>query len=165
MSVSVYPNTQIQLCIVHVIRNSLRFVSFRDRKALSVDLKKIYQSTTESEAQSHLAAFKETWDPKYPLISSSWERNWNLITPFLSYPDYIRKAIYTTNAIESVNRSMRKVLKTKGLFPNDDSVMKIMYLVLKNISRKWTMPIRDWGLALNQFSIIFGERLENHLHS
>lgn len=162
---SVYLNTQVQLCIVHMVRNSLKYVSYRDRKHLATDLKKIYQSATESEARSHLDSFKENWNPKYPLISKSWERNWELIIPFLSYPDYIRKAIYTTNAIESTNRSLRKVLKTKGSFPNDESVMKIMYLALRNLSRKWTMPIRDWALALNQFAIIFGERLENHLHS
>jgi len=162
---SVFPHTQVQLCIVHMIRNSLRYVSYKDRKKLAGDLKEIYRATNESEAKVGLESFSEKWDEKYPLISKSWRNNWELIIPFLSYPDYIRKAIYTTNAIESINRSLRKVLKTKGSFPNDNSVMKIMYLAMRNISRKWTMPIRNWGLALNQFGIIFGERLEDHLHS
>jgi len=162
---SVFPHTQVQLCIVHMIRNSLRYVSYKDRKKLAGDLKEIYRATNESEAKVGLESFIEKWDEKYPLISKSWRNNWELIIPFLSYPDYIRKAIYTTNAIESINRSLRKVLKTKGSFPNDNSVMKIMYLAMRNISRKWTMPIRNWGLALNQFGIIFGERLEDHLHS
>jgi len=162
---SVFPHTQVQLCIVHMIRNSLKYVSFKDRKKLAGDLKEIYQATNENEAKAGLESFSEKWDEKYPLISRSWRNNWEVIIPFLSYPDYIRKAIYTTNAIESVNRSLRKVLKTKGSFPNDDSVMKLMYLAMRNISRRWTMPIRDWGLALNQFGIIFEERLEDHLHS
>jgi len=162
---SVFPHTQVQLCIVHMIRNSLKYVSFKDRKKLAGDLKEIYQATNENEAKAGLESFSEKWDEKYPLISRSWRNNWELVIPFLSYPDYIRKAIYTTNAIESVNRSLRKVLKTKGSFPNDDSVMKLMYLAMRNISRRWTMPIRDWGLALNQFGIIFEERLEDHLHS
>ena len=162
---SVFPYTQVQLCIVHMIRNSLKYVSYKDRKKLAGDLKEIYQATNETEAKAALESFSEKWDKKYPLISRSWRNNWESIIPFLSYPDYIRKAIYTTNAIESVNHSLRKVLKTKGSFPNDDSVKKIMYLAIRNISKRWTMPIRNWGLALNQFGIIFGERLEDHLHS
>jgi len=162
---SVFPHTQVQLCIVHMIRNSLRYVSYKDRKKLAGDLKEIYQATNETEAKASLESFSKKWDKKYPLISRSWRKNWELVIPFLSYPDYIRKAIYTTNAIESINRSLRKVLKTKGSFPNDDSVMKLMYLAMRNISRRWTMPIRDWGLALNQFGIIFEKRLEDHLHS
>jgi len=162
---SVFPHTQVQLCIVHMIRNSLKYVSYKDRKKLAGDLKAIYNATNETEAKNALELFSEKWDKKYPLISRSWRNNWEQIIPFLSYPDYIRKAIYTTNAIESINRSLRKVLKTKGSFPNDDSVMKILYLAMRNISRKWTMPIRNWGLALNQFGIIFEERLEDHLHS
>jgi len=162
---SVFPHTQVQLCIVHMIRNSLKYVSYKDRKKLAGDLKAIYNATNETEAKNGLELFSDKWDKKYPLISRSWRNNWEQIIPFLSYPDYIRKAIYTTNAIESINRSLRKVLKTKGSFPNDDSVMKILYLAMRNISRKWTMPIRNWGLALNQFGIIFEERLEDHLHS
>ena len=162
---SVFPETQVQLCIVHIIRNSLKYVSYKDRKELAADLKHIYRSANKDEARTHLDEFKEKWDSRYPLIGRLWERNWELVIPFLAYPDYIRKAIYTTNAIESLNRSLRKVLKTKGSFPNDEAVMKILYLALRNIAKKWTMPIKDWGLALNQFGIIFGERLESHLHS
>ncbi len=162
---SVFPETQVQLCIVHMIRNSLKYVSYKERKKVAGDLKRIYQATNKDEARINLDEFKNKWDSKYPLIGKLWGRNWEQIVPFLAYPDYIRKAIYTTNAIESLNRSLRKILKTKGSFPNDEAVMKTMYLALRNIARKWTMPIKDWGLALNQFGIIFGERLERHLHS
>jgi len=162
---SVFPETQVQLCIVHMIRNSLKYVSYKHRKELATDLKLIYRAANKDEARVHLDEFMKTWDSKYPLIGRLWERNWELVIPFLAYPDYIRKAIYTTNAIESLNRSLRKVLKTKGSFPNDEAVMKILYLALRNIAKKWTMPIKDWGLALNQFGIIFGERLERHLHT
>ncbi len=162
---SVFPQTVVQLCIVHMIRNSLKYVSYKTKKELATDLKTIYQAANKEEARVNLDRFREKWDSKYPLIGKIWERHWDGIIPFLAYSDDIRKAIYTTNAIESVNRSLRKVLKTKGSFPNDEAVMKILHLALRNISKKWTMPIKDWGLALNQFAIIFGERLERHLHS
>ena len=155
---SVYPKTEIQLCIVHMIRNSTKYVSHKDRKALCADLKKVYGADTLDEAELALEALSERWDSKYPTVSQCWLRHWENITPFFAYPKQIRKAIYTTNAIESLNRSLRKVFKTKGVFPSDDSVRKIMYLALDNISKSWTMPIRDWSLALNQFAIRFEER-------
>ena len=159
---SVYPETQVQLCVVHMVRNSLRFVPWKDKKAVVADLKTIYTATNAEEAKENLKAFRIKWNEKYPTIADSWERNWEGLIPFLSYPDYIRKAIYTTNAIESLNRSLRKVTKNRGSFPNDESALKLLYLALTNISKKWTMPIRLWKQALNQFAILFPGRLEEN---
>ena len=156
---SVYPETQVQLCVVHMVRNSLRFVPWKDKKAVVADLKTIYTATNAEEARENLKAFRSKWNEKYPTIADSWERNWEGLIPFLSYPDYIRKAIYTTNAIESLNRSLRKISKNRGSFPNDESALKLLYLALRNISKKWTMPIRLWKQALNQFVILFPGRL------
>jgi len=156
---AVFPLTQVQLCIVHMIRNSVRFVNWKDRKELCGDLKMIYGASTEEQAESALEDFGQKWDEKYPMVSKSWRTHWQNIIPFFDYPEDIRRAIYTTNAIESLNRSLRKVIKTKGAFPNEASVMKIFYLALENIAKKWKMPIKDWGLALNQFSIKFGDRM------
>ena len=162
---SVFPETQIQLCIVHMVRNSLRYVSYKDRKEVVSDLKKIYQSPTAEHGKKELENFSRAWDSKYSLISKSWYSNWDKIIPFFAYPEYIRKAIYTTNAIESLNMTLRKVLKTKASFPNDGAAMKLVYLVMKDASKKWTMPIKDWGLALNQFAIVFEDRIIRHLHT
>ena len=159
---SVFPGTEVQLCIVHMVRNSLKYVSYKDRKKVAADLKRIYHSATTDDAQSELDNFRETWDKKYPLIGKSWQNNWNGVTPFLAYPDYIRKAIYTTNAIESMSMSLRKSLKTRRSFPNDEAALKLLYLATRNTSKKWTMPIRNWELALNQFAIIFEERLTRY---
>ena len=155
----VFPGTEVQLCIVHMVRNSLKYVSYKDRKKVAADLKRIYHSATADEARSELDNFSKTWDQKYPLIAKSWKNNWEGITPFFAYPDYIRKAIYTTNAIESTNMSLRKVLKNRRSFPNDEAALKLLYLAIRNASKKWTMPIRNWELALNQFAIVFEERL------
>lgn len=157
---SVFPNTQIQLCIVHMIRNSVKYVSYKDQKEVCKDLKTIYKSTTEHQAESALDSFSQKWDSKYPTISQMWRKNWERVIPFFDYPADIRKVIYTTNAIESLNRSLRKVIKTKGAFPNDASILKIFYLALANISKKWTMPIRNWNAALSQFAIKFAGRFE-----
>jgi len=156
---AVFPQTQVQLCIVHMIRNSTRFVNWKDRKELCADLKTIYKATTEEQAETALEAFEQKWDGKYPMISKSWRNHWQNIIPFFDYPADIRKAIYTTNAIESLNRSLRKVIKTKGAFPTEASVMKIFYLALANIAKKWTMPIRCWNLAMHQFAIKFADRM------
>lgn len=158
----VFPDTEVQLCIVHMVRNSLKYVSYKDRKKVAADLKRIYHSTTAEAARSELDNFGETWDQKYPLISKSWKRHWEGIIPFFAYPDYIRKAIYTTNAIESTNMTLRKFMKTRRSFPNDDAAMKLLYLAIRNVSKKWTMPIRSWELALNQFAIVFEERLSRY---
>ena len=156
---TVFPNTQVQLCIVHMIRNSLAFVSYKDRKALVVDLKTIYQAHTVKEAEAALTDFETTWKGQYPTIGKSWRERWVNVIPFFGYPADIRKAIYTTNAIESLNMSLRKIIKNRSLFPNEDAMTKLLYLALRNIKKKWTMPIRDWGRALNQFAILFENRV------
>jgi len=157
---TIFPDTQIQLCIVHLIRNSVKYVNWKDRKLICGDLKKIYTSATEQQAQVSLDAFGKKWDSKYPTISQMWRKNWERVIPFFDYPEDIRKVIYTTNAIESLNRSLRKVIKTKGAFPNDAAILKIFYLALANIAKKWTMPIRTWKAALSQFAIKFAGRFE-----
>ena len=158
-----YPQTKVQLCIVHMVRNSLRYVSWKDYKAVTADLKQIYHSATEREAQQALAAFGERWDSQYPQITRSWQGNWdNLITLF-DYPPAIRKVIYTTNAIESLNSVLRKATKQRKLFPTDDSALKVAFLAIQQASKKWTMPIQNWKLALNRFIIEFGDRLNGHL--
>lgn len=158
-----YPQTKVQLCIVHMVRNSLRYVSWKDYKAVTADLKQIYHSATEREAQQALAAFGERWDSQYPQIARFWQGNWdNLITLF-DYPPAIRKVIYTTNAIESLNSVLRKATKQRKLFPTDESALKVAYLAIQQASKKWTMPIQNWKLALNRFIIEFGDRLNGHL--
>lgn len=155
---TVFPETQVQLCIVHMIRASLKYVSYKDRKSVVEDLKKIYGANTGEEAGMMLESFAAKWDSKYPTISKQWAQNWENVIPFFAWPEDIRKAIYTTNAIESVNHSLRKVLKTRGALPNDDAVFKLLYLALKRISKKWTMPIHNWKAALGQFAIRFAGR-------
>lgn len=152
---TVYPNAKVQLCIVHKIRQSLKYVSWKDRKALAADLKEIYGAATLEAAESALTLFAEKWDTTYPSVSQSWLRDWERLTPFFSYPADIRKAIYTTNAIESLNMTLRKVIKNKRVFPTDDSVFKILYLAINRISKKWTMPIHHWKSAMNRFMIEF----------
>jgi transposase-like protein len=160
---TVYPLTKIQLCIVHMVRNSLKFVSWKDRKAVAADLKKIYSSLTVEEAEQELIAFAEMWDAKFPSISQSWRRHWpNLITLF-DYPDDIRRVIYTTNAIESVNSVIRKAVKNRKVFPHDQAAMKVVYLAIDAAAKKWTMPIRNWKGALNRFMIEFPERMPETL--
>ena len=156
---TIFPKTEIQRCIVHMVRNSLKYVPHKNKKDVAADLKKIYNSDTEELAKENLESFKKRWDDKYPKISDSWEKTWTEIVPFLAYPKDIRKVIYTTNAIESTNRQIKKIIKSKGVFPNDMAVYKIAYLALRNASKRWTMPIRDWTSALNQFAILFGDRI------
>ncbi len=157
------PQARVQLCIVHMVRNSLKFVPWKDYKAVTADLKQIYQSATEQEAALELEQFAQKWDDKYPQISRSWKAHWpNLITLF-DYPEDIRRVIYTTNAIESVNSVIRKAIKNRRLFPNDDSAMKVIYLAIQSASRKWTMPIRNWKAAMNRFIIEFEEQLAPYI--
>jgi len=156
---TVFPRTQVQLCIVHLIRNSLKYVSWKQRKEVADDLKAIYRAATEEQAEICLSEFEEKWDKTHPSISQIWRRNWERITPFFAYPEEIRKVIYTTNAIESLNMSLRKVTKTRGSFPNDDAMFKLLYLALNNIAKRWTRPIRDWKAAMNRFSIMFEDRM------
>lgn len=155
---TVFPDTKVQLCIVHMIRNSVKYVSWKDRKQLIADLKKVYKAYTAEEAEANLVKFSEKWDKKYPTISKIWLRNWERIIPFFEYPEDIRKAIYTTNAIESINHSLRKIIKNRGAFPTDEAIIKILYLALRNVSKRWTMPIRNWKTALNMFAVKFEER-------
>ena len=158
-----FPQVQVQLCIVHMIRNSLKYVSYKDYKAVCDGLKNVYKAATEDEGMRQLESFGETWDQQYPSISQMWLRHWDNISTFFAYPEEIRKIIYTTNTLESVNRSIRKVIKNRGSFPNDDSLNKLLYLALQNISKKWTMPVRNWKEALNRFAIMFEGRMpENY---
>jgi putative transposase len=156
---AVYPKAKVQLCIVHMLRNSLKYVSWKDRKALCADLKKVYGAKTLDEAELALSHFADQWDSKYPSISQSWLNHWERLTPFFAYPLEIRRAIYTTNAIESLNMTLRKVIKNKRSFPNDEAVFKLLYLAINKISKKWTMPIRDWKMAMNHFMIEHGDRI------
>ncbi len=160
---SVFPETQIQLCIVHMVRNSLKYVVWKDYKAVTQDLKRIYQSITEEEALQVLDEFSTRWDDKYPQISRSWKAHWDNLNTLFIYPEEIRKAIYTTNAIESLNSVIRKALKKRKLFPTDDSAKKVIYLAIQDASKKWTMPIRNWKLALNRFMIEFETRLADYI--
>jgi putative transposase len=154
---SIFPDTVVQLCIVHMIRNSTKYVSYKDLKEVTADLKKIYSAINEEEGVNELEKFTKKWDCKYPVISDIWRRNWSGISPLFAFPEEIRKAIYTTNIIEAANRQIRKIIKNKGVFPSDKSIKKIIYLALKNASKKWTMPIKNWPLALNQFEILCGD--------
>ena len=156
---AVFPKTVVQLCIVHLVRHSLNDVPWKNRKAVATDLKRIYQAASAEAAEAQLEAFAEKWDGVYLAISQSWRRNWTRIIPFFAYPAEIRKVIYTTNAIESINMSLRKVTKNRGSFPNDEAIVKLFFLALRNIAKKWTMPIRDWKAALNRFTILFEGRM------
>ena len=156
---TVFPDTQVQLCIVHMVCHSLNYVSWKQRKEVATDLKAIYSAPTVEETEYHLERFEGKWNASHPTIGRSWRNNWERITPLFSYPPEIRKAIYTTNAIESVNMSLRKVTKNRGSFPNDEAMIKLIYIALQNIAKKWTMPIRNWRSALNQFSIMFEGRM------
>ena len=160
---TVFPETQIQLCIVHMVRNSIKYVPWKDYKPVTADLKRIYQAVTEEEALLALDRFSGRWDDKYPQISRSWRAHWDNLNTLFNYPEDIRKAIYTTNAIESLNSVIRKVIKKRKLFPTDDSAKKVVYLAIRDASKKWTMPIRNWKVALNRFMIEFEDRLADYV--
>jgi putative transposase len=156
---AVFPQAQVQLCIVHKVRGSLKSVPWKQRRAVAADLRAIYGAATLLEAEQALERFSERWDEKYPAISPSWRADWPRLSVFFDYPPEIRRVIYTTNAIESLNYSLRKGLKYRGTFPTDEAIFKVLYLALNTITKKWTQPIRDWKVALNQFVILFGERM------
>lgn len=156
---TIYPKTQVQLCLVHLVRFSLAYVSYKDRKAVAADLKLIYRAATVEEAEHKLAEFAATWDARYASIAKSWKANWSRVIPMFGFPEDIRRAVYTTNAIESLNMSLRKIIKTRASFPNDDAAFKLLYLALRNIAKKWTMPIKNWSQAMQAFSIIFEGRV------
>lgn len=155
---AVFPQTQIQLCIVHMVRNSLRYVPHKDMKAVATDLKNIYHSITAEAAEIALNEFSSKWDEKYPSISRSWRNKWDNIITLFDYPQEIRKIIYTTNAIESLNSVIRKAIKNRKIFPSDQSAMKVVYLAIKQASQKWTMSLHDWRAAMNRFAIQFDGR-------
>lgn len=160
---TVFPKAQVQLCIVHLVRNSLNYVSWKERKAVAADLKPIYGAATSDDAWQRLESFAEKWDGRYPSISQIWRRNWDQVSPFFAYPTEIRKVIYTTNAVESLNMSLRKVIKTRGSFPNEEAAMKLLYLGLERAAKKWTRPVLDWKAALNRFAILYEDRLPRGL--
>ncbi len=156
---SVFPKTQVQLCIVHMVRNSLRFVAWKERKIVARDLRTIYSAATVEAAEQALEVFEEKWDERFPMISRSWRKNWSNLVTFFDYSPELRKVIYTTNAIESINSQLRKVINKRGAFPTQESVLKIMYLAMNRAAKRWTRPVRDWTAALNQLMIKFGDRL------
>lgn len=156
---AVFPKTEVQHCIIHQIRNSTRFVSYKDIKPLMVDLKRVYTAPTEETALSALEDFGQKWDSKYPKISKSWNDNWATLSTYFKYPEPVRRLIYTTNAIEGFNRQLRKVTKSKTVFPSDDTLLKMLYLATMDITKKWTGQRRDWGIIHSQLEIYFEERL------
>jgi putative transposase len=156
---TVYADAWVQCCVVHLIRNSLRFVADKDRKLLIKDLRPIYQAATEDDAAVALDQFEQKWDARYPMIGELWRRQWDRFTPFFAFPEAIRKIIYTTNSIEAVNRQLRKIIKTRGHFPTEDAALKLLWLALIRAEKKWTYPIRDWSRALHQFAIYFPGRV------
>jgi len=156
---TVYPEARVQLCIVHLVRAALKYVTLTDTKAVATDLKKIYQAATLPEAEQALEEFSQAWDAKYPTISKTWRAKWADIITLFDFPPPIRKAIYTTNAIESVNSVIRKFTRNRKIYPNEESALKIVYMAINEASRKWTMPVRNWKLALNYFAILFENRM------
>jgi len=154
-----YPETSVQLCIVHLVRAALRYVSHEDSKQVIRDLKKIYQSATVIEAEAALEEFAQAWDEKYPTIAKQWRAKWADIITLFDFPPPIRKAIYTTNAIESVNSVIRKFTRNRKIYPNEASALKLVYMAIHEASRKWTMPIRNWKPALNHFAIMYEDRM------
>jgi len=156
---SVYPKTQVQLCIVHMVRNSLNYVNWKERRRVAADLKQVYHAATAEEAEQRLSEFEERWDSKYSSIGKMWRRNWTGIVPFFAYPAEIRRAVYTTNIVESLNMSLRKVIKTRGSFPGEEAAVKLLYLALKNVSRKWKAA-PDWRTSMNHFVVLWGDRIE-----
>jgi putative transposase len=156
---AVFPKTQVQQCILHQVRASLSYVSWKERQAVAADLKAIYTAARREEGEKRLKEFASKWDARYPTISKQWRANWERLAVFFGYLPEIRKVIYTTNAIESVNNGLRRVIKNRGSFPSDEAALKLIYLGLQNLSQKWTMPVKDWRAALNQFAILFEGRL------
>lgn len=161
---AVFPNTEVQLCIVHQIRNSLKYVASKNQKEFTGELKKVYQAFTKEEAEYELDKLEEKWGKKYPIVFDSWRNKWDNLSNYFKYAEPIRKVIYTTNIIESVHRQFRTLTKTKGAFPNDNSLLKLLYAGILNAEKKWTMPIPNWSLTISQLKIHFKERLENALN-
>ena len=160
---AIFPNTEIQLCIVHQIRNSIRYVASKNQKEFMKDLKLIYQSISKEAAEIELDNLEEKWGKRYPIVIQSWKNKWENLSSYFKYPEDIKRIIYTTNIIESVHRQFRKLTKTKGAFPNENSLLKLLYMGIQNASKKWTMPIRNWSLTISQLSIFFEGRITNQL--
>lgn len=157
---SIFPDTEIQLCIIHQIRNSLRYVASKHQKEFIKDLKLVYQSTTKENAELQLDRLEQKWGQKYPLVLNSWRKNWDNLSNYFKYPEEIRRLVYTTNSVEALHRQLRKVTKTKSLFPHDDALKKMLYLAYRDIAKKWSQPIRNWAFVVSQFSIIFKDRMK-----
>jgi transposase-like protein len=160
---SVYPQAEVQTCVIHQIRNSLKYVASKDQKTFMKDLKMVYQAANKSQAEDGLIKLEEIWGKKYPIVLKSWNNNWDKLSTYFQYDEHVRRLIYTTNAVEGFHRQVRKVTKTKGAFPNDMALLKLIYLTVENISKKWTQPLQNWGLTVQQLSIKFGDRMKTDL--
>ena len=160
---SIYPKAEVQLCVVHQIRHSLKYISYKDKKEFMDDLKGVYKADTKEAGELALEALEDKWGDKYSIVIKSWNRNWEHLSVYFKYPEKIRRAIYTTNIIESVHSQFRRLTKTKGVFPNEESLLKLLYIGIQNASKKWTMPIQNWALTLSQLAIFFEGRLDNEL--
>jgi len=160
---TIFPKTEVQLCVVHQIRNSLKYVGSKNQKEFMVDLKRVYKATNKDLAESELDKLEDKWNDKYPIVIKSWRNNWERLSQFFKYPEDIRRIIYTTNTIEAVHRQFRKLTKTKGAFPNQDSLLKLLYMGIQNASKKWTMPVQNWSLTISQLAIFFEGRLDKEL--
>jgi transposase-like protein len=160
---SIFPDTEVQLCVVHQIRNSLKYVGSKNQKEFMADLKRVYKASNKDLAAVELDTLENKWNDKYPIVIRSWRNNWERLTHYFKYPEDIRRIIYTTNTIEAVHRQFRKLTKTKGAFPNQDSLLKLLYMGIQNASKKWTMPIQNWSLTISQLAIFFEGRLDEEL--
>ena len=160
---TVFPRAEVQLCIVHQIRNSMKYVATKDQKAFACDLKTVYSAPTEEAALLNLQTVEDIWGKKYILSMKSWRNNWSQLSVFLKYPEEIRTMIYTTNAVEALHRQFRKVTKSKSIFPNDDALKKMLYLAYRDIAKKWNMPVRNWSIVIGHFSVMFADELQQYL--
>ena len=160
---TVFPKTEIQLCVIHLIRNTLRYIAWKDMKLFMKDLKKVYGAPTEEAALVELENLESAWGSKYSLSVKKWKQNWGNVSTFFKYPEEIRKIIYTTNIVEVLHRQFRKVTKSKSIFPNDEALKKMLYLAYKDVSKKWTMPLSNWPIVISHFSVIFNDRLNKYL--
>lgn len=160
---SVFPQAEVQTCVIHQIRNSLKYVASKDQKIFMKDLKMVYQAANKSQAEDGLIKLEGIWGKKYPVVIKSWNNNWDKLSTYFQYDEHVRRLIYTTNAVEGFHRQVRKVTKTKGAFPNDMALLKLIYLTVENISKKWTQPLHNWGLTVQQLSIKFGDRMKTDL--